>query len=479
MEAQRELPPDSHRRQIRQQCFTSSLPHISGSSSLVIADTFFVLHLAVSTASALISRTARPLHDLVKYSTPCFSVRLYSTNRINLTRSATRSSPTVERRVDQSVLQQSATSARQLRLSKLPFRFHSERPTTMATTTLASLRNINPPNLPKSDGKPDAKYMTALQRGLFSFAETISTTNGGGAHGHLGAIMPAAAYLLLPNTAPYVNPVHPGNGPVFQANATNGAISQAQRQYDNDLSAHALHHAADNLFKQAIIETVDSVWYLELEDPIRGLADVTSAQLLAYLVATYGQLTATEIADNRRSLRDKYNPDEPLATLWKRIVDVQYFATLGNDPIPELIIVSELCHTLEATGVFNDAISWWNRNLPNPVTVAAFKTYMDGVDKERRRALTARGAGYHGANMANQETNTDPANAAEAPTDPAEKYSLKIYYCHSHGFGRNAKHTSATCTRRKDGHKEKATVLNTMGGCMDIKFTRAPRPESS
>jgi hypothetical protein len=37
-------------------------------------------------------------------------------------------------------------------------------------------------------------------------------------------------------------------------------------------------------------------------------------------------------------------------------------------------------------------------------------------------------------------------------------------YCWTHGVTKNPKHTSATCEHRAEGHKEKATIFNRMGG---------------
>ena len=41
-----------------------------------------------------------------------------------------------------------------------------------------------------------------------------------------------------------------------------------------------------------------------------------------------------------------------------------------------------------------------------------------------------------------------------------------IYYCWSCGFGTNPNHTSATCTRKREGHIATATKDNRQGGCL-------------
>ena len=41
-------------------------------------------------------------------------------------------------------------------------------------------------------------------------------------------------------------------------------------------------------------------------------------------------------------------------------------------------------------------------------------------------------------------------------------------YCWTHGITSNLQHTSATCTRPKQGHKKEATYENKMGGSEEV-----------
>ena len=43
-----------------------------------------------------------------------------------------------------------------------------------------------------------------------------------------------------------------------------------------------------------------------------------------------------------------------------------------------------------------------------------------------------------------------------------------ISYCWSHGITKNLNHTSVTCNRKKDGHKDQATLNNKMGGSEQV-----------
>jgi hypothetical protein len=78
-------------------------------------------------------------------------------------------------------------------------------------------------------------------------------------------------------------------------------------------------------------------------------------------------------------------------------------------------------------------------------TMASFKEHFNKEDSERKRKLTAKSGGYHGAHGADS--------------------NRPWYYCWSHGLGIDKQHTSPTCTFKKDGHIDTATADNVQGRC--------------
>jgi hypothetical protein len=72
---------------------------------------------------------------------------------------------------------------------------------------------------------------------LYSNAATLSTTLGGGQHGHIGKIMPGTLYTTL-SVVPYVALPDPGAVPIHAANAT-AAVRETDRLN---------HKAAQKLF---------------------------------------------------------------------------------------------------------------------------------------------------------------------------------------------------------------------------------------
>ena len=90
------------------------------------------------------------------------------------------------------------------------------------------------------DGRPTRYSINQLTRDIYQNAMSIASTEGGGAHGHLGIVMPDAEYQALTGVA-YVAPAHPGALPVHAANATGNQITETNRQYDERLAKHRLY----------------------------------------------------------------------------------------------------------------------------------------------------------------------------------------------------------------------------------------------
>lgn len=354
------------------------------------------------------------------------------------------------------------------------------------------------PELTIVEGEPTNSSIQVLQRELYANARAIHSTRGGGAHGYLALLMPDADYLALTNIA-FVAPVHPGDTPIHAAGATQPQISEANRQYLHDLTVHTEYMTVSHELKKGIIAAVDNKYLEILEDADMGYADVTCAQMLSHLKTTYGSIVREDIDKNRNILSAPWNVDNPMEELWLRIKECQRIATAAGEPILDGTAIRLTLTVLEATGVYSWAVDKW-RDLPDAQwTLVNFKNHFSKANKERIRQLTARAAGYHGANMTTDipsslsvPTTSTPSELAAAaivtpPTNPtrARRSStastpsvttngVSMYYCWTHGLGMNAEHTSATCSRKGDGHVDNATATNMQGGNNRI-MTMRPR----
>ena len=77
----------------------------------------------------------------------------------------------------------------------------------------------------KIQGQPTYETLSTLRDTLKANAASVECTIGGGAHGHLGVIVPAAIYnTIVPPTPPahnsWVDPIYPGTIPTIPGNAS-------------------------------------------------------------------------------------------------------------------------------------------------------------------------------------------------------------------------------------------------------------------
>ena len=85
--------------------------------------------------------------------------------------------------------------------------------------------------LPKLDGEPTYENINSLMQMLYANAATLTSTMGGGKHGHIGLIMKPALYRTL-STTPYETPVDPGPIPTFTAGSSGLAREQITNEFD-------------------------------------------------------------------------------------------------------------------------------------------------------------------------------------------------------------------------------------------------------
>lgn len=169
-----------------------------------------------------------------------------------------------------------------------------------------------------------------------------------------------------------------------------------------------------------------------------------------------------------------WNTELPIRLLWDCITECQRIGKAGNEQITDKMAMFTALKLLDATGLFSTYTTNWRQANPNQSTWngVLFRDFFSHADKDRRRNLTTKDAGFHGANATTTDKATDNRSTSKnddtAFIDPSS--NKKIYYCWSHGGCLNSNHTSATCKFQKEGHKQEATWFDMMGGATDMKF---------
>ena len=302
----------------------------------------------------------------------------------------------------------------------------------------------------------------------------VASNLGGGTHGYLGATLPPAEYNILPGAQPFVPPVHPGAHPGHPTAATAAQITETNRAYAESKEDFDKYKLVIESIKQQILAAVDHTYLQNLEHNFFGFANVTIVQFMTHLNDTYGEIEPDDLASNLKRLDEPWNPADPIEDLWQRITDITTFADDGGSPISAVTVVTSTLAVIEATGLFGDAVYDWRKRPANQWTLNNFKDDFYRANKERLRKLTTGQAGYHGASNATETTaNTvagttptvaTPGGGTNTGTGAVIVNDTKMYYCWTHGLGKNKQHTSATCNNKAEGHKDNATINNMQGG---------------
>ena len=355
-------------------------------------------------------------------------------------------------------------------------------------TSSTSTLTFPHPKLTPIIGTPNNTALKHLTKELYANARAIPSTRGGGGHGHLGLVMPAAEYMVVTGVA-FQLPAHPGPGPVH-IGAPNAATRQETiRAYDANLKELMLATTVKEEIKKQLLEAVDRLYLATLDDDTFGFAEVSIAAMIAHLRTNYGPITRSTLETNRASITSVWTPDDPIETLWERLREIQRISVEGGDPLTDSAIRDLTFIMFETTGVFTTACDTWRIKPVANQTLIEFRQHFTDENKERLRKLTVAQLGYHSANatatLAQLNINDEPtlhsANAASIvrttqPPLPIPRISnnatphvitddgIQMFYCWTHGLGFNRTHTSATCANPSDGHCISATATNMQGG---------------
>ncbi|KAL7483339.1 hypothetical protein ACHAW6_008991, partial [Cyclotella cf. meneghiniana] len=140
----------------------------------------------------------------------------------------------------------------------------------------------------KIDGQPTDEDLNQLTEECINAVASISTTNGGGQHGHIGMIIDKAEYILFShNAARFVEATNPGPYPAIVDQ--NPVIRERQvAKHKAEQAEFETYQGVKNFLLKAIIKSIDPEWIAELKSERMGFNHRTPKELLDYL-RTHGR----------------------------------------------------------------------------------------------------------------------------------------------------------------------------------------------
>jgi hypothetical protein len=321
--------------------------------------------------------------------------------------------------------------------------------------------------------RPTAATLTLLQQELNANAISVASRRGDGFLGHYQLVVAPATYTAASlNNVVFDPPVNPGLQPIHARAATPAEITETNRQYLANQREFLLYTTTEAQLKRLVLAAVPSTYTNALKDRTLGFANVTTVTILTHLKDTYGTITTDDLDRNMALLHRDWSPSEPIENLFEQIRQCREFAA-DTDPISEAMALRAGLMTLEKSGLFDDAIRDWRKRPAIQQTLENFATDFKLADGERHCKQTTTTAGYHNTAASVNHTTTAFAGLTVHPTVPDKQ---QLYYCWSHGAGRNPLHTSLTCINQQPGHRGDATMYNMLGGCNLIHRARNEKP---
>ena len=175
----------------------------------------------------------------------------------------------------------------------------------MAVTAESILGDFPYPTVNKITGLPTYATLKELVRQLKDNAASLSTELGGGAHGFLGILLPAAQFEILSGGVPWVPDVNPGSVAVIANNALAAERQQAYHEHKCEVEEWRQYNAVHNALKKQIIVAVKPIYLKTIEDRNTYFSGVSVRRLVAHLRDTYDVVTASEIERNAVGMQKK------------------------------------------------------------------------------------------------------------------------------------------------------------------------------
>ena len=326
-----------------------------------------------------------------------------------------------------------------------------------------------------ADVDPTYNQVALLQKQANANARAIFSKQGSGLHGLLEITIGQEKYRELTgvNFTPPTKPAgSPRLWPWFNSSAT---VMLAKAKLDSERAEWNDYNNTVLAIRALLLKAVPRPLITELADDDYDFVDVKPIEILTLLWKNHGKITQPMLALNLEKINHSWKTDEPIATLWTQVDECIKFATKGNEPIAEPIIIRSILKNLEDSGVFELDIRDWEKKPEADKTLPNLKDLFRKANEDRMRKVTSASAGYAGTASAAAKPATATPNSSAIPKakEHAPNTPVTLCYCWSHGLQDN--HSGKLCTKKADGHKEAATAENMMGGCCIIQRRRGEK----
>jgi hypothetical protein len=240
-----------------------------------------------------------------------------------------------------------------------------------------------------TEQEPTTEAIRLLRLELYANARNVPTsTLGGGQHGHLGLLMPAAEYLLLAGH-PYILSAALPDIPDYTMTADDNERKKWGKLYDVDCKDYYESHGMNMQLRSLLLEAVPLIYLSDFNDPTHGFSGMSLRTMLTALIDTYGTIHDKDLEANWMKLRAPWNPDSPIVHVFANANNCRRFAIEGGEIITDTHFIREIIQVFINRGVFPKAIGDWDAKPRAAKTLAALKAHFTQANRNRRNNNTS------------------------------------------------------------------------------------------
>ena len=208
--------------------------------------------------------------------------------------------------------------------------------------------------------KPSFRNLIKLKNELKTNAASISSTLGGGAHGHIGLVLTPNEYHAICPTTPFVKPAQPVPPVITQA-MNNYDQVRLRTEYLDQLRKFDLTNNVEKVLTNMLCAALNDVYTQGFRNSITNNITQPLHEVLSSLFGSYGQVTSDDLdAEERECQKYEHDLEIPLVVLWHKLEYLRDVAELAQIPYTMEQLMSKALRVIRDTGDLEDALTEYN-----------------------------------------------------------------------------------------------------------------------
>jgi hypothetical protein len=161
------------------------------------------------------------------------------------------------------------------------------------------------------------------------------------------------------------------------------------------------YNTVQSALKKQIITVVEPMYIEILNDDLVDFVNTTSRDILDHLFLSYGSITTVDIEHNFEYMREAWDPQQPVETLFKQIQDGVDFAEAGGVTIGAAQKLSSAYYKIFNSGKINSVCHRWDEKVEADKTWNNFKINFAAAYRQHRKMQgeTVGAQGYANASV--------------------------------------------------------------------------------